>query len=880
MESLLLFVFAIGMLGWVLGLVGFFRAGTALSELRELRLRLEALAGEPKLDVLAAPLEPTTSEAISTEAAEPVAEATATEAVVPEPEAPEPVAPEPVAPEPVAPVGTTPEPVPAAARDLETLITTRWGVWVGAAALLFAGVFLVRYAAEQGLLGPAARCVAAALLGAALLAGAEWLKRRDDPLAVGPFGVDQAPAGLAAGGTAVLFGAAYGAGPFYGLLAPLAAFGAMAAASLIGLAAALRYGQLTAAVGLVGAFVTPALVATESPSLPGLFAYLFVVSGVALLVVRHTAWTWLGWATMAADAIWIVLGGAAGGPDVWSAAAFMPAAAALNLVLLPGAALDHPIGRRLAWIPFALLAMAGLVLESLSPGPMPRLGLFLLSPIAVWKGATEPRLDRLPWVAALFGLLTLLCWALPEWQPTGEVLSIEGVVQAVLPGAWAPQVIRPLIYAATLLAVFHAAAGLWGENRAPNPINWAALVAAVPVLTLAVAYAQIARFQADTGWAMVALGLTAGLTLTTTRAASAGAVQRAGIHAAGAVAALALGAAMLLHDYWLTSAVALFLPALAWIEARADLPPLRRVALAVAALVLVRLLLNWYVPTYIFGTTKIVNGLIAAYAFPAAAFAFAAHLFRRRADDLLVSVLEAGAVAFAACFVALEIRHGFGGGRLSEELDFEEGAAHLVTLAVQALAYLHLARRTGRRVTAMAGRILGGLAVGLGVVLLLLNPALTGAEAGVASLLLGYLVPAGLALAGRRYLADGSFRRGLAVYALVAGFAWISLQIRQIFHPDDLSVFTGDIDDAELWAWSGGWLLYGVGLMVVGIRSGARLVRLAALGVVGLVCVKVFLVDMSGLTGLWRVLSFLGLGLALIGLGAVQRRFVLPAKQA
>jgi hypothetical protein len=29
---------------------------------------------------------------------------------------------------------------------------------------------------------------------------------------------------------------------------------------------------------------------------------------------------------------------------------------------------------------------------------------------------------------------------------------------------------------------------------------------------------------------------------------------------------------------------------------------------------------------------------------------------------------------------------------------------------------------------------------------------------------------------------------------------------------------------------------------------------------------------------LWRVLSFLGLGLALIGLGAVHRRFVLPTQ--
>jgi uncharacterized membrane protein len=49
---------------------------------------------------------------------------------------------------------------------------------------------------------------------------------------------------------------------------------------------------------------------------------------------------------------------------------------------------------------------------------------------------------------------------------------------------------------------------------------------------------------------------------------------------------------------------------------------------------------------------------------------------------------------------------------------------------------------------------------------------------------------------------------------------------------------------------------------------------LTALGVVGLVTGKVFLIDMGGLVGLWRVLSFLGLGLTLIALGAVYRRFV------
>jgi uncharacterized membrane protein len=48
---------------------------------------------------------------------------------------------------------------------------------------------------------------------------------------------------------------------------------------------------------------------------------------------------------------------------------------------------------------------------------------------------------------------------------------------------------------------------------------------------------------------------------------------------------------------------------------------------------------------------------------------------------------------------------------------------------------------------------------------------------------------------------------------------------------------------------------------------------LAALALVGLTAAKVFLVDMAGLEGLWRVLSFLGLGVALIGLSAIYRRF-------
>jgi uncharacterized membrane protein len=855
-------IFGLGLLiagGWVLGVIGFFRALSAHAEIRKLRRAMaESVAARQAPIVVQTIVEPAP---IADQT--PIAIHTPVETVTPV-ESPEPPAP------PIV------EPPRKPARDLEALLTARWGVWLGSAALLFAGVFLIRYAVEQELLGPGARCFLAALLGLVLLAGAEWLARHGGPSIPGPFRNDQAPAGLAAGGTAILFGAAYGAGPFYDLLPPVLGFAAMAAASFIALGAALRYGPLTAATGIVGAFATPALVTTQNPSLPGLFVYLLVVSAAALSVVRHTAWIWLGWATTGAGAIWVCIAAFQDGPDIWAAALFVPAAAALNLFLLPAAALDHPMGRRLAWVPFAAMGAAGLVLETQITGVSPCVGLLLLSPVAVWRGLTEPRLDRLPWIAALFGLLTLLLWSLPAWNPTGETITVEGIVEAFFPGDWTPEALRPFIAAAALFAAFHAAAGLWLERRARNPLHWAALVAAVPVLTLAIAYAQIARFQVDFFWAAAALALATALTFTATRAALEGSPQRAGVHTAGAVAALAFGCAILLHDQWLTLAVALYLPALAWIEARADLPPLRHVALAVAALVMIRLVLNWYILDYAFGTLPVANGLIAAYAAPSAAFTLAAFMFRRRADDLLVATLEAGAVTFAVFFVALEIRHGFNGGALQGDFGFNEIALHLLTLAVQAAVYLHLAQRTGRAILGWAWRILGGAALVVAVFLLVLNPAFTGAEARVPSLLAAYLVPAALAIFARTRLEAPKIRRILGVYALVAGFVWITLQIRLMFHPDQMSVFDGPIDDAELWAWSGAWLAYGIALMVQGIRMEERVLRLAALGVIGLVCAKVFLIDMSDLTGLWRVLSFLGLGLTLIGLGYVHRRFVLP----
>ena len=923
-------VLAAGLAGWVLGIIGFFNARRARAEAAALRSDLAQVAArqaaQPTVAAAAVPIgdaellvpeadgaRPPDIELLVPEATEPALGSVPRVVPMPPAEAAMPSEPADAATPPVPaeavtppltratapspadaaatppvdaptpppqPGATTPRPQqqgtprPASSPDLETLLTTRWGVWLGAVALLLSGVFLIRYAVEHSMLGPAPRCILAGLLGVALIVAAEWPRRRK---ADAPALPDFAAPALAAGGVAVLFAAAYGAGVLYALLPPLLGFVLMAVASFAGLALSLRHGQLVAAVGVVGAFVAPALIETESPSLPGLFIYLLFVTAAALGVVRYSAWIWLGWATTIAGAVWVLLALIAGPAiDAWAPGFFVPAAAALNLALLPPAALDHPIGRRLAWIPYLTLAAVGLLLEQVIADWPTRAAVLAMAPLAVWKASREPRLVLLPFLAALAFLLMLAGWSL-------HITDFSDI--SAPPGHWTPAVVTALLVTAALGAGFFAASGLWFERRRDHPLPWSAQTAAIPILALVVCYWRVAGFEPRPGWAATALLLAFALTAVAAEAwrqptlatGWSGARGRAGTHAAGAVSALALGFAMLLTDQWLTVAIALLLPALAWIEAEADLPPLRHISVAVAGVVLIRLLGNRYVLDYAIGARPLLNGLLVTYGAPAASFALAAAMFRRRRDDLTNGVLEVGATALATVLAALEIHHHATGGNLTAASgSFGEAALHVASLAIIASVTDSIAVRLGRPVLAATAGVLALLGVLSGAALLALNPWLTGATVGTLPvldwLLPGYLLPAILAARSVRRVPVADARIALAAYALVAGFAWLTLEIRHLFHLSGMQ--HAPVTDAELWAWSGAWLAYGGALLVAGILGGSPARRRTGLAIIGLATAKVFLVDMGGLVGLWRVLSFLGLGLALIGLSAIYRRFV------
>jgi uncharacterized membrane protein len=88
----------------------------------------------------------------------------------------------------------------------------------------------------------------------------------------------------------------------------------------------------------------------------------------------------------------------------------------------------------------------------------------------------------------------------------------------------------------------------------------------------------------------------------------------------------------------------------------------------------------------------------------------------------------------------------------------------------------------------------------------------------------------------------------------------------------------GRTSDTEQYTYSVVWLAYGVALLAFGIWQHSQPARLAAAAVMLLTVAKVFVVDMSDLPGVYRALSFTGLGLVLLAIGWLYQRRLFPAR--
>ena len=103
--------------------------------------------------------------------------------------------------------------------------------------------------------------------------------------------------------------------------------------------------------------------------------------------------------------------------------------------------------------------------------------------------------------------------------------------------------------------------------------------------------------------------------------------------------------------------------------------------------------------------------------------------------------------------------------------------------------------------------------------------------------------------------------------------------IRQYWQGPYIYLSTG-ASNAELYSYSVIWLVLGAITVVLGHLKNQLLIQKIGLGLLAAVILKVFLVDMANLTGLLKALSFIGLGLSLVGLSWLFQKLRSQAKPA
>jgi len=784
-----------------------------------------------------------------------------------------------------------PPPLPQAEPGFEERIGTRWVVWVGGLTLALGGFFMVRYSIDAGLLGPGVRVLLGGAFALALLAAGEWTRRKESISTIEALPIANIPAILTAAGTAVAFATVYAAYALYDFLAPATAFILLGMVALGTLAAALLHGPALAGLGVAAAFATPVLVSSEKPDFWALYIYLAIVTAVAFGLARIRLWRWLAVTTIAFALLWT-----------------FPC-----LQCGPSMVAPHAFHVMSGFVLAALLVVCGFMfgppadegqIEPISSGS---LAAYLFGATMIVLASFHADTAILVFALMVAGTL-FVAWRAPaatgaiaaaaifvfavfaEWAVRGnpDMLVLPGgPLPGIGPAATDGSVALHLITAA-IFAVGFGAAGFLAQGRSTSaiiPVLWSGTAVFTPLALLIALYARIAHLDRSIPFAILAVMLAAAYGAATEALTRRDSRPRLPISialfATGALGALALALTFALEKGWLTIALALMSMGCAWISMQRPIPFLRWLAAILAGIVVLRI---GYEPRIVgdaVGTTPIFNWLLWGYGIPALSFWVGSHFLRRRGDDAPLRTVESAAILFTVLLAFMEIRHAVNGGdvyRVNTSLA-EFGLQVCVTLAM-AIGLERLRVRTGSIVHNVGAVLLTAYAgvVAIFGLMLLETPIFWPTNVGgvfINLLLLAYALPAVLALllsyavAGRR---PASYANTIAAGALVLALTYVTFEIRRLYHGPVLT--RGETTGLEQYTYSIAWLAFGVVLLGIGILFNSQRARLASAAVIALTIMKAFLIDMSTLTGVYRALSFMCLGLVLVAIGWLYQRIL------
>lgn len=764
-----------------------------------------------------------------------------------------------------------PEPKPRGGVNWEHLLGVRLPVWGGAALLILAAFLFAGYAMEQGFFSPLVRVWACGLGAALFLAAAfavRWRQIAND---------ERIAAALAAAAIGLGYATCYLATAVFAFWPPVWGALGCGAVALVAIGIALVFGRLVLFLGLVGGYLAP-VVFDAVPSDWALLSYLGMVLAASHIVAAARGW-WTGALVSTLFALMWALGW--GWLDTGSGIGGLPVALfLLAIAIVPvGAELVVPVGEKASIMrrdgPLVAAGGAGALLIGLG------IGTATGSPF--WPAFVA-------WMAFLVAASLL--------RPRRAVLAalaMAGFVAALAVWREPDPAARIGVLIPALLLLLGGAAAHVLAGRAPRV--WASAgmgVLAVALLSSLVDFDGWAGARdIPTVWAVVSLGLAGAIVvlLTLSRRASFGA-QIAPPLAAGASGLVSVAIGLMVDPGYYALSAAVQVAGLGLVFWRYGEKMLLSLALvytgAYVALVALghALATDMAVRVGALPYAEFVPVLAVdeapwvALVLPGLALLIGGTLFRLRGSERGIAPIDLVGILAVAGGVHTALAPLADGDPVRNVFIF--GALWFPALLGLAALALFVARRFSREGLYWGGATVAGLAALALCQLAIVPIARFWPEVDIpgivgfnlATVTLGVSVVA-LLVIGRLVRPSGEAGRiAAAAFQTVAGvaaFALMLIVIRHGFHPDLLQ---GETSRIERYAYTGGMLAFAFALLWLGTWRDAQPVRIASLGVALATVAKLFVFDMEGLEGLWRIGSFLGLGLALLAVSWFYARFV------
>ncbi len=803
---------------------------------------------------------------------------------------------------------------PPATYVVNTENTNQFGTWISqnwfyvasALSLALAGIFLVQYSMENGLLSPRLRVLLAAGFGVALIIAGEIVRRRigDEE------GVSTAyiPSVFSSAGVVSLFASIVAGRMLYDLIGQGTAFSLLSMVALLALCLGWFYGPLLAAIGVVGAYAAPFVIGGSSEDLSPLLAYFALIATLGLGIDTVRRWAWISVLTLCG------------------------AFATGTLLMLSTPEISAAYGAYMAGI--ALLAT---IIPARSP--MPRQGGTMISELLVkTKEIPWPEFPtRLAFGAVLVASLALLSVAGPDfWAHPNEVavfrkgpaefwlavvllaaLTLAFVLWSARAPAFQDIALLPALtllgalalhgvqegrvwlgfyihrhgsehsdpWTGTLLfvlGVIISAAFLWralgSQGSRPRFALIHALAAALYAPAMAVILDLLWQAREVFGpypWALHATAMAGLMVFFAERLAKRDGPEdklRMALPVLSAISSLSFAFTILFVETALTLAFAATVLGAAVLDRMLKLPLMNGFITVAAAVLGYRLVMD---PGVSFGVNAPLGEMSLVYLGSLAALLGALWALRDLPRLAAKTILESGAWSVAGVYLSLLLnRFSYGAGEVGVF-----AAIWLILMAVQ-LHRLHLGGMLRYARGALAG--LFGF-FGFSAVLISLsidNPLLhryasdvIGARILFNSLAPTYLLPA-VVLALAAWLLKSlnpNLRKSFAAISLGIASFWLFASIRYFWQGSEMLPISYGVSQPELYTYTVALLAAGAGCLYQALARGSDQLRRVATGLLGLTVLKVFFIDAAELSGLTRVFSFLLLGLALAALAWLSR---------